>query len=127
MQGRYLAYAQYLTQKGLKGLTDYIMKHIHEEMQAWPLEKKYKFEDICVLLQNVRLRVEVQNTQSGEVQLKNTEIPAQQEEEPPFLWHRFLLPSETAEVLDDKQLITLLNETRDVLERYKNSTLTPNH
>jgi hypothetical protein len=92
-------------------------------------------EDLCKLINNIRRRVDGQSIpNSGEIQSNEMESSSNNAngEDDIVQFERFLLPPEhstqgngKASLLDkyadsEEQLTCLLNETRDVLERYFN-------
>jgi len=101
-QKNYLAYSEYIRMNGLKQLTNLITTKVTDELQNWPLQKMYTVEDVLNIFANIRLRIEG-SPQEPERQTTNSFYP-------------FLLPPEETQNATDKQLICLLNETRDVLE-----------
>jgi hypothetical protein len=70
----------------------------------WPLTRKCTFEDVLTILTNIRVRLEEQENNVV------TGVPKR-------TLYSFLLPQENNMDVTDKQLLDLLNETRDVLER----------
>jgi peroxin-3 len=104
-QKKYLDFSEYIRGEGLQELTEYISKRVEEELVNWPLAKMYTFEDLMTMIAKIRMRVEGPPRDTEDPNL----IPRMN------VFYQFLLPAEDTNITD-KQLVCLLNETRDVLE-----------
>mmetsp|Transcript_722 Transcript_722/g.991 ORF Transcript_722/g.991 Transcript_722/m.991 type:complete len:431 (-) Transcript_722:1378-2670(-) len=118
---QYLNFTDFILNKGLSDLADYIHTQVQEELKDVPLTKKMNSDDIVNLVQKIRARVEYP---VNDTPLNLSDLPNSNANDAPIrvrkvqTFHQFLLPPEEGQSLSG-QLTCLIDETRDILESDK--------